>query len=140
MNTKINPTETGNLFDEGMRLNLEQDRSPANATLARAFFQQAAENGHRGAVRALAHMIYEGRGGIQDKAQGLFLLWNAFKYGDVDALEEFCDLFATYAEEGSDSDSIATLKLAVQLEQAKRTLERVEWFFHEISRHRIGQV
>lgn len=60
------------LYSEGMKYGLEQDASPAAASLARANFQQAAAMGHAGAVRALAHLIYEGRGGPQDKERGCF--------------------------------------------------------------------
>jgi hypothetical protein len=46
------------LYAEGKRFDWKQGESPAAATLARVNFQRAAEMGHKGAVRALAHMIY----------------------------------------------------------------------------------
>jgi len=87
------------LFAEGKKYDWKQDKSPAAASLARANFQQAALMEHRGAMRALAHMIYDGRGGPQDKKQALLLLWSAFRCGDQEALEELGDLLASYAEQ-----------------------------------------
>ena len=97
--TEITPDNPGNLlFNEGMKYDLQQDMSPAAATLARATFQQAAAMGHTEAIRALAHMIFEGNGGGQDKEQAILLLWSAFLRGDHESLEELADMLDSYAE------------------------------------------
>jgi TPR repeat protein len=126
------------LFSEGMKYDLKQDKSPAAASLARANFQQAATMGHTRAVRALAHLIYEGRGGPQDMEKGLLLLWSAFRRGDHDALEELGDLLASYSEqvlEPSNKGRVAGI--AETIDELNHGLERVSGLMHEIARNRI---
>lgn len=126
-----------NLYKEGNKYDWKQDQSPAAATLARANFQQAATMGHKGAVRALAHLIYEGRGGAQDKEQALMLLWSAFTRGDQTALEELADLLASYAESGSTGvQAKRAAKLSETLEALCAGLNETESFMHQLRRER----
>jgi TPR repeat protein len=122
------------MYAEGKRFDWKQDKSPAAATLARANFQQAAAMGHKGAVRALAHMLYEGRGGEQDRAKGLLLLWSAYQRGDEEALEEFTDLLASYGEEADSNEHRRTAKqLAESLEVARLSLSSTRSFMHRLA-------
>ena len=126
-----------NLYKEGNSYDWKQDQSPAAATLARANFQQAAAMGHKGAVRALAHLIYEGRGGVQDKEQALMLLWSAFTRGDQAALEELADLLASYAESGaSGPHAKRAAKLSETLEALRAGLNEAETFMQQLRRER----
>ena len=92
MNEKASDDSADRLYAEGMKHDWRQDQSLAAATLARATFHQAATVGHSKAIRALAHMIFEGRGGSQDREQALLLLWSAFLCGDHDSLDELADI------------------------------------------------
>ena len=127
------------LYAEGKKFDWKQDKSPAAATLARANFQQAASMGHKGAVRALAHLVYEGCGGETDQSKGLLLLWSAYRRGDQDALEEFTDLLATYAEEANSPEHRRTgAQVAAALAEARLTLARAESFMHRLAIERAN--
>ena len=129
-----NTSPANHLYAEGKKYDWKQDRSPPAATLARANFQQAASMGHQGAVRALAHLIYEGRGGPQDREHGLLLLWSAFKRGDDDALEELSDLLATYAEEaGHSAQASKAAVLANTVEEVNVGLGKISSFMDELA-------
>lgn len=136
MNDKTSADPADLLYEEGMKFDLKQDKSPAAATLARATFQQAASMGHTGAIRALAHMTYEGNGGAQDKERALLLLWSAFSRGDNEALEELSDMVASYSEDqknplaGKD-----VLVLAKDIEIAAEKFTRLRYFFSELARN-----
>ncbi len=127
------------LYAEGKKFDWKQDKSPAAATLARANFEQAASMGHKGAVRALAHLVYEGRGGEKDQSKGLLLLWSAYRHGDADALEEFTDLLATYGEEASAPEHrrIAT-QVAAALEEVNLTLAKAGNLMHRLAVERAN--
>ena len=128
------------LYSEGKKYDWQQDESLAAATLARANFQQAASMGHRGAVRALAHLIYEGRGGPQDKERALLLLWSAFNRGDLDALEELADLLASYAEQLQNlPESSAATEIAETIANLDLALSKVSSYMHKIARARLQQ-
>lgn len=132
----IDPAER--LFAEGKKFDWKQDKSPAAATLARANFQQAAEMGHKAAARALAHLVYEGRGGSADKVQGLLLLWSAFRRGDYAALEEFSDLLASFGDEtAAGQDAVRASQLAQSLESLVGTLGKADQFMHELAAKRV---
>ena len=125
------------IYAEGKKFDWQQDKSPAAATLARANFQLAASMGHKAAVRALAHLIYEGRGGEKDSAKGLLLLWSAYQRGDENAFEEFTDLLASFGEESSSDEYRRTAtKLSASLEVARRTLSDADNFIHQLARER----
>lgn len=125
------------LYAEGKKYDWNQDKSPAAASLARANFQQAAAMGHRGAVRALAHLVYEGRGGPEDKEQALLLLWSAFNRGDFEALEELGDLLASYAEQlERPHESKAATAIAETLEQLGLGVSKTSSFMHQLARTR----
>lgn len=125
------------MYIEGKKFDWQQDTSPAAATLARANFQQAASMGHKAAVRALAHLIYEGRGGEKDRAKGLLLLWSAYQRGDENAFEEFTDLLASYGEEAESNEHRRTAtQLAVSLEVAGNTLSSTDSFMYRLARER----
>jgi len=125
------------LFAEGKKFDWKQDQSPAAATLARANFQQAAEMGHKAAARALAHMVYEGRGGSADKVQGLLILWSAFRRGDYAALEEFSDLLTSFGEDTTvGQQAIRAAHLSQPLETAVSALDKVNQFMHELATKR----
>lgn len=131
----IDPSER--LFSEGKKFDWKQNKSPAAAVLARANFQQAAEMGHKAAARALAHMVYEGRGGAADKMLGLLLLWSAFRRGDYQALEEFSELLASFGEDNTPSQqTIRAARLAPELEAMVETLGKVDQFMHELASKR----
>ena len=125
------------MYAEGMKFDLQQDKSPAAATLARANFQQAASMGHKAAIRALAHMVYEGRGGEKDQAKGLLLLWSAYQRRDEEAFEQFTDLLATYGEEAESKDHRRTAtELAESLDAARRALSGTSSFMYRLARER----
>jgi TPR repeat protein len=125
------------LFSEGKKYNWRQDRSPAAATLARASFQQAASMGHTGAIRALAHMTFDGRGGAQDREHALLLLWSAFLRRDHDALQELVDMLESYAEtvKGTPTGN-AALQAAGHVEELNSRLNRVSNFMLALTRER----
>ena len=140
MSDEPNQDPADYLYAEGKKYDWNQDKSPAAASLARANFQQAASMGHRGAVRALAHLIYEGRGGPQDKEQALLLLWSAFNRGDFDALEELADLLASYAEQlQSPREAKAGATVAETLESLHVSLSRASSYMHQLARVRSQQ-
>ena len=124
------------LFNEGKKYDWRQDRSPVAATLARANFEQAASLGHTRAIRALGHMVYDGRGGSQDKEYGILVLWSAFRLGDQGALEEVEDMLETYAKTHS-SPSVGTevVNAASYLREIRHRLGHVEKFMHSMARH-----
>lgn len=125
------------LFRDGMNYDYKQDQSPAAATLARANFQQAATMGHVKALRALAHLIYEGRGGPQDCEQAMLMLWSAFNRGDHEALEELADMLGTYAEAATDpSCKRAATSASGNIEELDRLLGQVSNYMHELRRER----
>jgi TPR repeat protein len=127
------------LYAEGMRYDLKQDSSPAAASLARASFQQAATMGHQGAVRALAHLIYEGRGGPRNKEHALLLLWSAVKHGELSALEDLADLLGTYAEELTlPSESSAAMDVSDALDLVVIKLARVSNYMGHLARAQIS--
>jgi TPR repeat protein len=125
------------LYAEGMKYDFKQDQSPAAATLARASFQQAATMGHGKALRALAHLTYEGRGGPQDHEQALLLLWSAFNRGDHEALEELGDMLGTYAEAATDPSRTREATFASEnIEELNRLLGQVSSYMQELVRER----
>lgn len=127
-----NPAEL--LFTEGKQFDWKQNESPAAATLARANFQQAAKMGHIAAARALAHMVYEGRGGSADKVQGLLILWSAFRKGDFEALEEISDLLASFSENTTEGHlNTRSAQISESLETAVDTLKKVNNFMLELA-------
>lgn len=127
------------VFAEGKRFDWKQDKSPAAATLARANFQQAASMGHKAARRALAHMIYEGRGGERDRTKGLLLLWSASRQGDEDALGEFIDLLGSYGEEAESPEHRSRASsLASALEEANETFGKTANFMYVLIRERMS--
>ena len=125
------------LFAQGKMYDWKQDKSPAAASLARANFQQAAAMGHTGAARALAHLLYEGRGGPQDREQALLLLWSMFKRGDSESLEELADLLASYAKSlGEPSEARRASKMAEHLEQLNLSLAQATDFMRGLAHKR----
>ncbi len=122
------------LFNEGKKYDWRQDKSPAAATLARANFEQAASLGHTGAIRALGHMIYDGRGGDQDNEYGILVLWSAFRLGDQGALEEVEDMLEVYAESippsALNDDAVDT---ANSLREIRERLVQVEAFMRSLT-------
>lgn len=133
--TPENPAEL--LYKEGMKYDLQQDKSPASATLARATFQQAASMGHTRAIRALAHMIYEGNGGSQDQEQAILLLWSAFLRGDHESLEELADMLGSYAESPNiPLPSKEAAEAARRVEEIIDRLSRVKSFIYDVVQKR----
>ncbi len=129
------------LFREGMNYDYKQDQSPAAATLARANFQQAATMGHVKALRALAHLIYEGRGGPQDREQAMLMLWSAFNRGDHEALGELADMLGTYAEEITDPLSKkAATSASGNIEELNRRFGLASYYMHELARERALRI
>lgn len=95
--------------------------------------------GHSNALRALAHLIYEGRGGPQDREHALLILWSAFIRGDRDALEELEDMLETYGETAGDSRRAKTAVATAQSVGELRSLvERISDFMHDIARERAA--
>jgi TPR repeat protein len=132
------PTDTAEqLFTEGKKFDWKQDKSHVAALLARASFQQAAEMGHKAAARALAHMVYEGRGGAADRVLGLLLLWSAFRRGDYEALEEFSDLLTSFGEDKTaGQQTIRAAHLAPSLEALVGALGEADQFMQELASKR----
>lgn len=112
-------------YREGMKYDLNQDRSPSAATSARAAFQQASMLGHLKATRALAHLIYEGRGGAMDQEHALMLLWSCFLKGDHGSLQELEDMLESYAEQNPPPSSARTASFAAQ--NVKKMIPAVEY-------------
>ena len=134
---ELSPDPAERIYRDGMKFDLKQNESPSAAALARANFQQAASMGHRAAVRALAHMVYDGRGGERDQTKGLLLLWSAYRRGDEDAFEEFTDLLATYGEEAtSEQHQRSASRLAKALEDTRNALARTGDFMYMLARER----
>ncbi|HZW87210.1 MAG TPA: hypothetical protein VFF41_07105 [Gallionella sp.] len=132
--TSENPADL--LYADGMKYNLNQDKSPEAATLARALFQRAAAMGHVKALRALAHMIFDGRGGDRDKEQAILLLWSAFLRGDHESLEEFVDMLESYAEvEETPFKSKDISDAARNIEDIIDRLTRMKCFIRELVIH-----
>lgn len=138
MTSNSTPTPAEALYTEGMEYDWRQDKSPAAATLARAAFQQSATMGHTGALRSLAHMIFDGRGGGQDQKQALLLLWSAFRRGDRDALEELSDMLGSYAEVTSPSKHKQAEQMAQKVGEVAALVSFIESFMHELVRERAG--
>ena len=125
------------LFREGKKYDWRQDRSPAAAILARANFEQAASLGHTRAIRALGHMVYDGRGGSQDKEYGILVLWSAFRLGDQGALEEVADMVDAYSETMPPTAMNDTaLDTANSLREVREQLTQVEAFMSSLARDR----
>jgi TPR repeat protein len=137
-NTSENPADI--LYAEGMKYDLRQDKSLAAATLARASFQQAASMGHTKAIRALAHMVFEGNGGGKDREQAILMLWSAFLRGDHESLEELVDVLESYAEaKDAPFKSKDISDAARQVEDTIDRLARVKYFIHELVLHRANK-
>ena len=122
------------LYSEGKKYDWRQDSAPAAATLARVAFQQAATMGHTGAMRALAHMIFDGRGGNQDREFALRILWSAFRRGDANALEELTDMLESYAEVTPAAYGKYATEAARHIEEIGDRLSRVSYFMDELAR------
>lgn len=129
------------LFNEGMKYDWHQDKSPAAATLARAAFQQAATMGYPKAIRALAHMTFEGRGGFKDKEHALLMLWSAFAInGDHESLEELSDMLESYAEESELSQMGKDAAAAADhVKEIDKRLSRVRDFMRELMLNRSSR-
>lgn len=136
MTPSSKPTPGEALYAEGMKYDWRQDTSPSAATLARAAFQQSATMGHTGALRSLAHMSFDGRGGGQDQKQALLMLWSAFLKGDRDALEELSDLLASYAEVTSPPKQKQAEQMAQKVGEVAALIADIESFMHELVRER----
>ncbi len=85
-------------------------------------------------------MIYDGRGGDQDKEYGILVLWSAFRLGDQGALEEVEDMLEVYAEANPPSalkhDAVDT---ANSLREIRERLIQVESFMRSLARDRHEQ-
>lgn len=133
INDKASEKHADLFYKEGMKYDWRQNESPSSATIARANFQQATAMGHTKAIRALAHLIFEGRGGSQDKDQALLLLWTAFLRGDHDSLEELADMLGSYANtETNPVVSENASKAANQIEVVIDQLNRVKFFIQTL--------
>ena len=127
-------------FTEGMKYDWQQSQSHAAATFARAAFQQAATMGHTGAIRALAHMVFEGSGGGQDREHALLLLWNAFTLGDNSALEELVDMLESYTENVENSSiQKAASETARSIGELDIRLRQVGTFMRELAIERLNR-
>ncbi len=123
------------LYEEGMKYNWRQDKSPANAALSRATLECAAAMGHTKARRELAEMIFQGSGGPQNREHALWLKWSAFVRGDGEALEELSALLESYAE--SVTPPGARQRATDAARKAEEVSERVGWlgnYLHELAR------
>ncbi len=140
MTDTANDSLAENLFSEGIQYDWSQSQSPAAATLARADFQTAATMGHTKSKRALAHMIFDGRGGGQDKERALLLLWQAFIQRDNSALEELADMLESYTE-SIENPSIrkAASETVQHIEELDRRLKQVGAFMHELAIEQLNR-
>ena len=140
MSDKSNQSPADVLFSEGMKYDLSQDKSPASATLARAAFNQAATMGHTKALRALALMIYDGKGGGEDKEQAILMLWSAFLKQDTEALDELNEILESYSETLQESNEKRyAANAAKQVEELNSCLSAISGFMHTIARQRAGR-
>lgn len=140
MTDEITENPADLFFAEGMKYDLRQDESLAAATFARAAFQQAASMGHTRAIRALAHMVFEGSGGGQDKEHALLLLWSAFLRGDHESLEEFADMLETYSESPNiPFPGKVVSDAARQAEDIVDRLTRLRYFVDELVRNKANK-
>jgi urease gamma subunit len=140
MTDKVLENPADMFYAEGKKYDWRQDQSPAAATLARAAFQRAAAMNHTGAIRALAHMIFDGRGGGQDREHALLLLWSAFLLRDNDALEELEDMLESYAETSeAPSTERAASEAAHHVEELGKQLSRVGTFMHALAHERSSR-
>jgi TPR repeat protein len=139
MTDKTDDSPADMLFAEGMKYDWRQTQSLGAATLARAAFQQAATMGNTKAIRALAHMIFEGSGGGRDREQALLLLWSSFLKGDHNALEELVDLLESYTESiENPSNRKETLATAQCIEELDMRLQQVGVFMRELASKRLN--
>ncbi|MEE8044301.1 MAG: hypothetical protein V3T32_04125 [Thermodesulfobacteriota bacterium] len=122
------------IFEEGKKYNLRQSTSPSSATTARVFFQQAVTMGHTGAMRDLAHMCFDGRGGTKDKEEAIWLLWAAFHRGDYDSLDELTDILESYSEEPDSKLAAAdALKASKNAATIKQNIDSLMSFIHQVA-------
>jgi TPR repeat protein len=139
MTDKTDDSTADMLFAEGMKYDWRQSQSLRAATLARAAFQQAATMGHTKALRALAHMIFEGSGGGQDREQALLFLWSSFRQGDHNALEELVDLLESHTESIENLDNRkAALETAQCIVELDMRLQQVGVFMRELASKRLN--
>lgn len=129
------------LFSEGKQYNWRQGESPAAATLARAAFQRAAAMGHAGAIRALAHMTFDGHGGGQDREQALLMLSSAcFAQADRSVLEELVDMLGSYAETAEDTYiSKTAAETAAHVEELSNRLGRVQAYMQALAQEWLSR-
>lgn len=123
------------LYEEGMKYNWRQDKSPANAALSRANLERAAALGHSKAIRELAEMIFQGSGGPQNQEYALWLKWSAFVRGDNEALEELSALLESFAE--SVTQPGARQRAIEATRKAEEVGERLGWlgnYLHDLAR------
>jgi len=113
------------LYAQGMKHNWRQGESFEQATLSRANLERAAALGHLKAMREFAEMLYAGSGGPKDCERALWLKWQAYSSGDVEALEELTALLESYSEEGSDERARGRAGLAAQ--KAEEASVRMRW-------------
>ena len=82
-------------------------------------------------------MVYDGRGGDQDKEYGILILWSAFRLGNQRALEEIADMLDTYSEtmppSALNDDAVHT---ANNLREVRERLTQVDAFMSSLARDR----
>ena len=140
MADKTQETPADMFYLEGMKYDWRQAQSPAAATLARANFHHAATMGHTKAIRALAHMIFDGSGGAQDREHALLLLWSTFLRGDNEALEEIVDMLETYAETTEEPATGKDATVAARrVEELNERLEQVGNFMRALAMKRSAR-
>lgn len=113
------------LYEQAMQHDWRQPESPAHAALARGLLERAAHGGHKKALRELAEMMFAGVGGPHEPERALALKWNAFKLGEIEALEELSALLGSYAEELIKPEEQSRSKRAA--DKAEEAYELVKW-------------
>ena len=140
MTSEKSKTPAEILYSEGMKYDLNQDKSLAAATVARVAFQQAALMGHTPSIRALAHMVFDGRGGAPDKESALLWLWSVFNQGDHEALEELEDMMESYVETiKEDCKKNKAEHAASQVAQLHNQIQLIGSFMHELANERANR-
>lgn len=129
-----NPSIASELFEEGMKYNYAQSKSPAATTLARAAFNQAAALGHNEASKALANMEFYGEGGDKNKERAILRLWSVFTNGDAGALEDLADMLSSYAEGLESQEKRKTIQASEDIENLGKLMIRIIPFIKAIAK------
>jgi len=128
------------LYAEGMAFCRQEDRYPSAPTLARSAFKRAAAMGHGKSARALAHLVFQGRGGVKDPDDALLMLWSTFDQADLEALDELQGMLGSYRELPLGvGKATAAAACAHHLAELRRNVSEVSSFMSGLVRERAAR-